>query len=229
MNRTIAIGDIHGCLAALDRLLAAIELRSDDTLVLLGDLIDRGPDSRGVIDRLIELRGRCQLVPLLGNHDEMFLQVYDGHTELYVDWLLFGGNATLKSYGNCPLEQIPPEHIALLRACRLYFETDRHFFLHGNYIADLPLADQPRETILWDSLKLRQPGPHCSGKQGILGHTSQKSGEILDLGYLKCIDTRCYENGWLTALEVDSGRIWQANKQGEMMQPHIANELLRGR
>ncbi len=74
---------------------------------------------------------------------------------------------------------------------------------------------QPRETLLWDSLKTRRPGPHCSGKTAIVGHASQKSGEILDLGHVKCIDTRCFDKGWLTALDVESGRVWQANKRGE--------------
>ena len=71
------------------------------------------------------------------------------------------------------------------------------------------------ETLLWDSLKMRQPGPHCSGKTGIVGHASQKSGEILDLGYVVCIDTWCYGEGWLTALDVESRQVWQVDKRGE--------------
>ena len=74
---------------------------------------------------------------------------------------------------------------------------------------------QPIEMLLWESLKIRQPGPHCSGKTAIVGHASQSSGEILDLGYLKCIDTRCYGDGWLTAMDVESGQMWQADKKGE--------------
>ncbi len=65
-------------------------------------------------------------------------------------------------------------------------------------------------------MKMRQPGPHISGKTAIIGHASQKSGEILDLGYLKCIDTWCYGDGWLTALDIDSGQMWQADKAGRM-------------
>ena len=64
--RTIAIGDIHGCSAALDALLEAIRPRREDCIVTLGDYINRGPDSRGVIERLIKLKDRCRLVPLLG-------------------------------------------------------------------------------------------------------------------------------------------------------------------
>jgi serine/threonine protein phosphatase 1 len=215
MPRTIAIGDIHGCLAALEAVLAAVRPRAEDTVVTLGDYIDRGPDSRGVIERLLRLGRECRLVPLLGNHDEMLLKLYDGQSELYVDWLLFGGNATLESYGSMRPEDIPPEHIDFLRGCRLFYEMQGHFFVHGNYMVDLPFEAQPVETLLWDSLKARQPGPHCSGKAAIVGHASQRSGEILDLGYVKCIDTWCYGEGWLTALDVYGGQVWQVDKRGQ--------------
>jgi serine/threonine protein phosphatase 1 len=214
MPRTIAIGDVHGCLAALETLLAAVKPRPADTLVLLGDYIDRGPDTRGVIQRLLRLRRECHLIRLLGNHDEMLLQLCDGQTEIFAGWLQFGGSATLQSYGTTRPEEIPAEHIAFLRSCRLWHESERHFYVHANYLAELPLDAQPRETLLWESLKTRQPGPHCSGKTGIVGHASQKSGEILDLGYLKCIDTWCYGGGWLTALDVNTGQVWQADKDG---------------
>ena len=213
-SRTIAIGDIHGCLAALETLLAAVRPQTDDTVITLGDYVDRGPNCRGTLDRLIELDRQCRLIPLLGNHDDMLVKVYDGRDDLYIDWLLFGGNATLESYGTISPEDLPAPHIDFLRGCRLYYESDRFFYMHGNYLAELPLSEQPPETILWDSVKLRQPGPHCSGKTAIVGHASQKSGEVLDLGYLKCIDTWVYGDGWLTALDVETGRLWQANKAG---------------
>jgi len=214
MPRTIAIGDIHGCLAALESLLAAVQPRPEDTIVTLGDYVDRGPDTRGVIERLIQLGRQCRLVSLLGNHDEMLLNLYEGQSRLYFDWLLFGGDATLSSYGTMRPEEIPAAHAKFLRACPLFFETDRHFFVHGNYWAELPLDAQPRETLLWDSVKKRQPGPHTSGKTAIVGHASQKTGEVLDLGYLKCIDTWCYGDGWLAALDVESGKLWQVDKNG---------------
>jgi serine/threonine protein phosphatase 1 len=215
-SRTIAIGDIHGCLAAFEALLAAVRPRPDDTIITLGDYVDRGPDCRGTIERLLALGRECRLIPLLGNHEEMMLNVYDGHGELYVDWLLFGGNATLDSYDTMRPEDVPPAHIEFLRACRPIYETEKRFYVHGNYMADVPLSEQPRETLLWDSVKARRPGRHVSGKTAIVGHASQKSGEILDLGYLKCIDTWCYGDGWLTALDVESGEAWQANKSGRM-------------
>jgi serine/threonine protein phosphatase 1 len=194
----------------------AIRPQPDDTLVLLGDYVDRGPQSRGVIERLLQLQQYCRLTPLLGNHDQLMLSVCDGQRQFYIDWLLFGGRATMESYATEDPGEIPSAHIEFLRSCRLFYESDRHFYVHGNYQADLPLDVQPTKTLLWESLQVRQPGPHCSGKLAIVGHTSQKSGEILDLGYLKCIDTWCYGNGWLTALDVDSGQAWQADKNGRM-------------
>lgn len=215
-GRTIAVGDIHGCLAALRAVLDAIGLRPDDTLITLGDYVDRGPDSRGVIDELIALRSRCRLMPLMGNHDEMFLEICAGRKGLLAEWLPFGGDATVASYGGRVPEEVPKAHVDFLRSCRSSYETQRHLFVHASYLARLPLWRQPVEVLHWESLNARQPGPHCSGKTAIVGHTAQKNGEILDLGYLKCIDTCCYGDGWLTALDIDSGRLWQANKMGRL-------------
>jgi serine/threonine protein phosphatase 1 len=215
--RTIAISDIHGCLAALDTLLEWIGPGPQDTIVGLGDYVDRGPDSRGVLERLMMLERQTRLVPLLGNHDEMMLSACEGWTDLLVDWLLFGGEATLASYNTSVATDVArdfPAHLDFIRRCRLVYETDRHFFVHGSYVAGLSLDRQPRETLLWTTLKNGPPGPHGSGKTAIVGHTAQKSGEILDLGYLKCIDTWCYGNGWLTALEPESGQVWQVDKKG---------------
>ncbi|MEZ6080055.1 MAG: metallophosphoesterase family protein [Pirellulaceae bacterium] len=96
-GRLIAIGDIHGCTQALDTILATIGLESDDTFVTLGDYVDRGPDSKGVIDRLIALRSQCNLVPLFGNHEEMMLDVVRDGQPPY-RWLQYGGVETLDSY-----------------------------------------------------------------------------------------------------------------------------------
>jgi serine/threonine protein phosphatase 1 len=77
-SQVIAIGDIHGCARALRTVIEAIQPQGNDTLIPLGDCIDRGPDSRQVIDELLRLRERCNLIPLLGNHEEMMLNVLDG-------------------------------------------------------------------------------------------------------------------------------------------------------
>src|ERR1700730_14881921 len=98
MTREIAIGDIHGCSKALAALLDAIQPGPEDTIVTLGDYIDWGPDSRGVLQQLIELEERCTLVPIRGNHEEMLLAAREGRSDLGY-WLKFGGRETLASYG----------------------------------------------------------------------------------------------------------------------------------
>jgi serine/threonine protein phosphatase 1 len=91
----------------------------------------------------------------------------------------------------------------------------RHIFVHAYYEPDRPLREQPGGGLRWSSLP-PVPARHCSGKVAIVGHTPQKSGEVLDLGYLKDIDTFCHGGGWLTALEIRTGKVWQANLAGEM-------------
>jgi len=215
-DRIIAVGDIHGYLAAWRALLEVIDPQPNDTIVTLGDYVDRGPQSREVIEDLIALRSRCRLIPILGNHDEMMLRICQGETDWYDDWLFFGGDTTVASYDGAVPEGVPQEHVDFLHNCRPFYETQRHILVHASYWAELPLANQPGEVLRWDSLKLRLPGPHASGKIAIVGHTAQKNGEILDLGYLRCIDTCCYGSGWLTALDLGSDQVWQADKKGKM-------------
>ena len=151
--RTIAIGDIHGCRVALDTLLGALELRAEDTAVVLGDAIDRGPDSRGVITRLLALRDACHLVPILGNHEQMLIDVVDGRIPRQ-DWLIFGGAETLDSYGkNSPPSAIPEKHVAFLRSWGDCYETPSHFFAHGNYLPREKLNRQPWQWLRWESLR----------------------------------------------------------------------------
>jgi serine/threonine protein phosphatase 1 len=214
MPRTIAIGDIHGCSAALRALLAAIEPQADDTLVPLGDYVDRGPDSRGVIDLVLDLEKQCRLVPILGNHELMLLDAL-AHPRMIAPWLECGGDATVRSYGG-KLSGVFPEHLDFIRRCKRYFETDTHFFVHANYAADVPLDELPDYLLFWEHLFFHTPPPHDNGKIAIVGHTSQKTAEIFDIGHVICLDTFCHGGGWLTALDVASGRVWQADRSGRL-------------
>jgi serine/threonine protein phosphatase 1 len=215
-SRVIAIGDVHGCASALRKLIEHINPQPDDTLIPLGDCIDRGPESRQVVEELLALREQCRLVPLLGNHEEMMLNFLDGRPQPD-DWLECGGDATLASYGGSrEAPAVPPEHVAFIRTWGDCFETDSHFFVHASYEPTRPLTQQHWQTLRWHSLKFGVPGPHCSGRTAIVGHTSLKDGEILDLGYLICIDTYCWGGGWLTALDVSSGCIWQVDRTGRL-------------
>lgn len=216
MARTIALGDIHGCSAALATVIEAVDPQSDDTIIALGDYIDRGPDSRGVVEQLLALGQRCQLIPLLGNHESLLLAVRqaDQQEEAFDFWMTgCGGDATLESYGG-RLERIPPAHWSFFASLRRYHETDAHLFVHANYLPHVPLADQPDEVLLWSHL-FKTPPPHVSGKTAIVGHTPQPTGRILDAGHLVCIDTWCFGQGYLTAYDVHTREIWQADKKGK--------------
>ena len=220
--RTIAIGDIHGCATAFRTLLAALELRRDDTLVTLGDVIDRGPDSCGVLEQLLAVGEHCTLVPILGNHEQMLLDAVEGRI-LLQDWLIHGGAETLDSYGqNSALSRIPDEHLDFLRRWGDYYEVPGHFFAHGNYLPQKPLSKQPWEEMRWRSLKSYLPGPHLTAKIAVLGHTANKQGEIVDHGHIVCIDTYCHGGGWLTALDPEMGQVWQANEAGQVRLSELA-------
>ncbi len=214
--RTIAVGDIHGCLKALNVLLEALEPQPKDTIVTLGDYVDRGENCRGTLDRLLKLETECHLIPLLGNHDDILLDVHAGGDDLRLNWLGFGGRATLRSYKTTDVRKIPARHIDFLRRCKLFHETKTHIFIHGSYLPNLPMVEQPRQTLLWGKMRPQPPAKHRSGKTVIVGHTAQRDGKILDAGHLLCIDTCCYGDGWLTALDVKTGNVWQANRQGKL-------------
>jgi serine/threonine protein phosphatase 1 len=212
--RLIAIGDVHGCVHALDALIEAIAPAPGDQLVFLGDLIDQGRDSRDVLERLIALKQRCSLVLIQGNHEEMMVAARENEKALRY-WENCGGVATLNSYrfgGN--LADIPREHWMLLEECLPYYETDSHIFTHANYQPDLPMPLQPGYQLRWALFEPGRMQPHFSGKHVVVGHTEQVQGEMLDLGFATCIDTACWRYDWLTAMEASTKQTWQASRWG---------------
>jgi serine/threonine protein phosphatase 1 len=215
-GRLIAIGDIHGCKAALEAIWQAIQPEPNDTVVTLGDYVDRGPDTKGVIDCLINYASQCKLVTLQGNHEEMMLNVVK-HKQPPYRWLQYGGVDTLDSYGFVgDLKVIPQSHLDFLDSMVDYYESDGHIFVHANYDPALPMDQQSIHHLRWLKLTEVTPRPHNSGKRMILGHTHDRDGQILDLGHLVCIDTYCYGGGWLTAMDVKTGQVWQADSQGQL-------------
>ncbi|MFN0054274.1 MAG: metallophosphoesterase family protein [Planctomycetales bacterium] len=224
-GRTIAIGDIHGCAHALDAVLAAIGPRPEDQIICLGDVIDNGRDTALVLERLLQLRRECRLVCILGNHEEMLLGALQNE-RIKDSWQMCGGVYTLNSYRfGGDLDVIPAAHLEFIRTFRDYYETEQHLFTHANYDQQLAMEDQLPHTRRWSLLEDMAPQPHCSGKTVIVGHTEQKSGEVLDLRCVKCIDTYCWGYRWLTALEVETGHVWQASRWGVLRD---ADESLEG-
>jgi serine/threonine protein phosphatase 1 len=227
--RYLAIGDVHGYSEVLAALLEMVKLGPDDQIITLGDYVDRGPDSRGVIEQLLALEETGQLVALRGNHDMMMLaaraQVEEGQPpaehwsggDALREWLMCGGRPTLMSYGwddGKRLPEVPASHWHFLEeTCVDWYEIDTHFFVHANVYPEQPLEEQPLSMLHWEALYEAQP--HCSGKVMVCGHTKQRSGWPRNWGHTVCIDTWVYGDGWLTCLDVASGRLWQANRRGE--------------
>jgi serine/threonine protein phosphatase 1 len=213
-ERLIAIGDIHGCDRALRGLVAAIDPTPSDTLVLLGDYVDRGPDSRAVVDFLVRLSQRTRVIAVMGNHEEMMLNVLSGQLDHNV-WLKHGGMSTLDSYGfNGDRDFLPEEHRQFFDSMVDYYEQDGFFFTHASYDPLLPLDQQPATELRWHSLRDGVPGPHFSGQTAIVGHTANPDAQCIDFGHLVCIDTNCYGGGLLTALDVHRRMVWQVNPSG---------------
>jgi serine/threonine protein phosphatase 1 len=212
-NRTIAIGDIHGHSRALAGLLALLEPHPKDTLVLLGDYVSRGPDSRGVLQAVMDLRRRCQVVALRGNHEEMLIDARRDPEALAM-FVAVGGDAGLVSPRPRQRNRaLSGEYWAFLEGLPLCHETDSRFFVHANYAPNRPLSDQDRQTALWLPID-PPPGPHYSGKTVVVGHTPQIDGRVLNLGHLVCIDTGCGFGGLLTAFDVGTGQVWQVDEEG---------------
>ena len=214
----LAIGDIHGCLTALETMMEVVKPSRDDLVVTLGDYVDRGPDSKGVIDYLLEFREDHKLVPLMGNHEIQMIRALEtrGDRERFLSEMC-GGRDTLASYGG-DFADVPEEHWDFMREAALYHELEHHILVHAGLAADLPVDGQDRETYYYQRFFSQEP--HQSGKMVVCGHTIQ--GELPTyLGYALCLDTCAYGGGWLSAIDVDSGRIWQTNERGQSRELHL--------
>ncbi|HWB03666.1 MAG TPA: metallophosphoesterase family protein [Verrucomicrobiales bacterium] len=215
--RTLVIGDIHGCSTALDHVLGMVRLQKSDTLITLGDYVDRGPDSKTVIERLLQINSFCTLVPLKGNHEVMMIASRQD-PEYEPTWRGHGGEQTLVSYApqkpNPSLDDVPAEHWQFIEhQCLDYFETDTHIFVHASLWPEMPMSEQPDLMLFWEFLTINQK-PHVSGKTVICGHTAQDSGRPWNLGHTICLDTWAYGRGFLSCLDVESGTVYQASQSG---------------
>lgn len=224
--RYLVISDLRGCYCALVTLAKLAAFSSDDVVITLGDYVDKGPDSCRVIDWLIEYRSHARLVALRGNHDVLMLDARHCKRAMHA-WLEEGGGKTLRSYTGedepGSLDDVPEAHWKFLESTVRYYEIDSHFFVHANADPKLPLDKQSSDMLFWE--KFRDPLPHVSGKVMVCGHTSQKDFRPVNLGHAICLDTRCFDGGWLTCLDVVSGKLWQANQRGDTQTGHIGEYL----
>lgn len=234
-QRLLAIGDIHGYLNKLNELLAIVKPTREDQVVFLGDYIDRGPDSRGVISQLIEFGQEFpQTVFIRGNHEGLLLDLIykDANDDCYELFLSNGGDTTLKNYGGA-LHMIPQEHLDFVKSTRMFFqqrawgidvetgeskETD-FLFVHAGVKPKVPLDQQAP----YDLLEIRQPflkAPRPMGDTIIVhGHTPTENVPskapyriAVDSGvYIKSVYHRTSQSklGKLTCCNVLTREIWQ--------------------
>jgi serine/threonine protein phosphatase 1 len=225
--RAYAVGDIHGRLDLLDRLLAAIERDAEraparkSVLVFLGDFIDRGPDSFGVIERLRTYRHRgIEPYFLAGNHEEVLLRLLAGERGILDSWLKFGGAECLRSYGTDPTSlaglkerdalavvqrTIPEEHARFIASFADTLRLGDYLFVHAGIRPGVELPLQSQNDLRW----IRSPFLECENDHGVLvvhGHTitdgvDEQSNRI-------GVDTGAYRTGVLTAMALEDDRRW---------------------
>lgn len=209
MTLTYAIGDIHGSLDKLRSLLTRCQEHAAGRpakLVFLGDYIDRGPESCGVIECLLALqsRGGDDVVALMGNHEDMALSVIDG-TSPARSWLAQGGAATLDSYGAVQPDEILGAHIDWMRALRLSHDDGRRLFVHAGVKPGVPLDAQNPGDLLW----IREPflsDRRDYGRLIVHGHTPLENGLPEIHGNRLNLDTAAVYGGPLTAAVFDDAR-----------------------
>jgi len=217
------IGDVHGCGKALRSLIAALKVRPDDELIFVGDYIDRGPNSRDVIDQLIELQQQCRVIALRGNH-EVMLQAVAMCGMDPATWMRSGGKATVTSYGGS-IHKIPSRHLDFFQGLQRFYETETEIFVHAMYNPLQPVAEQDEELTYWQHLPNPLPMPHVSGKRVYVGHTPQANGEILRRDHLIGVDTYCFGGGFLTAVNLDTQEIVQTSRHGHVRRVPIEHLL----
>ena len=219
-TRIYAIGDIHGCIDPLHRLMDRIDEDLAATpaakhkVVFLGDYVDRGPQNRKVIDFLIKLKKSSRkCVFLRGNHDDRFAGFIKHPQETAAGFLQWGGVATLRDYGIVQKpgestldlsarlrEAVPKPHLKFLEKLKLSYQDGDYFFCHAGVRPGVSLADQKAHDLLWiraDFMACKAPFE----KVIVHGHTPVSIPEI-EQNRIN-VDTRCYDSGVLTAVVLE--------------------------
>ena len=203
-EQIFAVGDIHGCIDKLKALIDKIPFDPQrDTIVFLGDYVDRGPSSYEVVEFLIELEKNCKnAVFLKGNHEEMLEDFAKGRD--ITTFLVNGGEQTVKSYmerTSRPFASpFPDEHMEFFKSLRLYYETEKFIFVHAGLRQGVPLDRQNTYDLLWNRHQFLDSEKDF-GKKVVYGHTPSPEPQISD--YRIGIDTGAVYGNKLTAVELN--------------------------
>jgi serine/threonine protein phosphatase 1 len=210
MTRTYVIGDIHGCLTKLIELIALCHAdagKRPTKFIFLGDYIDRGPDSQGVVDRLMAMQNDRQddVICLMGNHEDMLLAAVDA-PDWEENWLHNGGIQTLQSYDVATIFDIRQDHIDWMRNLPKFHDDGLRFFVHAGIHAGRPLDHQDEHDFLW----IREPFLSSTkdfGRLIVHGHTPLKTGKPDIRPNRVNLDTAAVYGGPLTAAVFASDQI----------------------
>lgn len=203
----IAIGDIHGCWKSMEALLKKLEPFNDRQFIFVGDYIDRGPDSKKVVDHLLELQQEIDCIFLRGNHEQMLLDAVNKNERSL--WMMNGGRATLNSYSTGEgTVTIPDEHLRFYDNTRMYYDREDYFFVHAGLSPAKTIAQSLKEEeeiqeFLWERSHLKAPETAWE-KTVVFGHTPRS--EPLVKEKMIGIDTGCVFSrmgyGKLTAVKL---------------------------
>lgn len=225
-ERIYAIGDIHGRLDLLNYLLAQIEADSaargpaKTTLISLGDLPDRGPDSRGVVERLMALSDRDEIILLAGNHEELMIRCWEGDRQVAATFNRAGGRATLLSYGVTPEQYdhwdldemiaqmpnfIPASHIDFMKGFHDYYQAGDYLFVHAGIAPGIAIEDQDPVDLRW----IRRSFLESNADHGVMvihGHTITQT--VDERPNRIGIDTGAFGSDVLTAIGIEGTDRW---------------------
>lgn len=206
-GRLIVSTDWHGKLSRVKNLFSKLDLQPNDTIIYLGDAIDRGEDSKGCVDFILDLKKRYKVVTLLGNHESFVLEAAKyPNGQMARSWLMNGGIACIDSYdpecrSSDPIKLILDTHADYFNNLQLTYETENFIFVHGYLSHELDVEDQEEFLCIWG--RFQDIFPHKSGKTVVCGHSIQTNGPT-NHGFKICIDTGSFlRNGYVTAMVVD--------------------------
>ena len=210
------IGDVHGCAAELRALLHKLPLDKDSVLLFLGDYVDRGPDSKGVIDTVLDISSLYRVIALKGNHEWLFEQYLKNPADPLAssNFILNGGSATLASYSEDGVSyEVPERHKQFLASLELCHSTEKHFFVHAGippgFDFAAPIDTKTAHHMLWirsTFLESKVPWP----KVIVHGHTPVKEPEVLP--HRINLDTGCVFGRSLTAMNMSTGDIYSVKR-----------------
>ena len=217
IERLIAIGDIHGCFDQLyELIIIKIGIKKDDKIVLLGDYIDRGPDSKGVLDLIMKLIDEgYDLIPIMGNHEDMMLSARDHRLDI-LNWSVNGGEKTMLSFNVSSVLDIDEKYFTFLRSMKKYHVHDRYIFVHGGFNDDIddPFSDE--FSMMWDR-RFEYKSQVFKDKIIIHGHRPRSLEELrkeistlprvinLDTG---CVYGRSGAYGYLSGLDMSAMELY---------------------